>query len=162
MQKPVIWEFCGEKYIFDVFKEAYFAFLQISVISGRVLGNRFFIISSFEIFVFYRPFTCYIMHMGKLPLHKCGSFWKCMNYSWAYLEFSSNLSIMLLDKVNCIFCVMVKFRKVQDWPCFQTWKNQALSHAQVVLSVWCMVPLILAVFSPLITNFTWWLENWDF
>lgn len=68
MQKPVIWEFCGEKYIFDIFKEAYFAFLQISVISGQVLGNRFFIISSFEIFVFHRPFTCYIMHTGKLPL----------------------------------------------------------------------------------------------
>lgn len=40
------------RYIFDVFKEAYFALLQISVITRQVLENEVFILLSFEIFVF--------------------------------------------------------------------------------------------------------------
>ena len=43
--------FCAEKYIFDVFKEAYFTFLHICVMSGQVLGSRPFTASSFEVSV---------------------------------------------------------------------------------------------------------------
>lgn len=59
--------FCGENHIFDVSQEAYFAFLQISVITRQVSEIKLFIISSLEMLVFHLPFTCCIMHMRKFP-----------------------------------------------------------------------------------------------
>lgn len=42
VQKVYNTEFCGEKYIFDVFKEVYFAFLHVSLIMGQVIKKQGF------------------------------------------------------------------------------------------------------------------------
>lgn len=86
--------FCAEKYIFDVLKEACFTFPHVSVMTGQVLGNRPFTLSSFEVSVLClsSPATA-CTRQSPLWIFHCmwGSFRQCMNHPLAQVDFCSDL-----------------------------------------------------------------------